>query len=52
MIVAGIAYTLEPFVRYLSPDFSAIIAPVLLVLVMGELVFMVWITFKGAKIPA
>ncbi len=52
MIVAGIGYTLEPFVRYLSPDLSAIIAPVLLVMVMGELVFMVWITFKGAKLPA
>ncbi len=51
MLVAGIGYTLEPFVRYLSPNFAEIIAPVLLAMVMGELIFMIWITIKGAKIP-
>jgi len=51
MILAGIGYTLEPFVRLLLPNFVAIIVPVLYVMVMGELIFMVWVTIKGAKIP-
>jgi hypothetical protein len=52
MIVAGIGYTLEPFVHLLAPKFAAIVIPVIYVMVMGEVVFMVWITIKGAKIPA
>jgi Domain of unknown function (DUF4386) len=51
MILAGIGYTLEPFVRFLLPNFTAIILPVLYLLVMGEIIFMGWVVLKGAKIP-
>ena len=51
MILAGIGYTLEHFVHLLLPNFEAMITPVLYIMVMGELIFMGWITIKGAKIP-
>jgi hypothetical protein len=51
MILAGIGYTLEPFVRFLLPNFTAMILPVLYLLVMGEIIFMGWVVLKGAKIP-
>ena len=51
MILAGIGYTLESFVRFLLPNFTAIILPVLYLLVMGEIIFMGWVVLKGAKIP-
>ena len=51
MLLAGIGYTLEPFVHLLLPNYSAIIVPVLYIMVMGELIFMCWITIKGEKIP-
>jgi hypothetical protein len=51
VILAGVGYTLEPFISLLLPAHAASIVPILLTLVMGELVFMVWIVVKGAKLP-
>lgn len=50
VILGGIGYTLEPFVRFLLPTYSATIVPLLYILTMGELIFMGWVVLKGAKL--
>jgi hypothetical protein len=50
VIIAGIAYTLDSFVRILSPE--AFFLPLFQILILGEVAFMLWVVFKGAKIPA
>ncbi|MHA2394976.1 MAG: DUF4386 domain-containing protein [Promethearchaeota archaeon] len=51
VMLAGLGYTLEPFISLLLPAYAATIIPILYILVMGELVFMAWIVVKGAKLP-
>jgi hypothetical protein len=52
VMIGGIGYTSEPFIRYILPETAATIVPIVLILTMGEIVFMGWITLKGAKLPA
>jgi len=52
VILGGFGYTFEPFARYLLPAYAATIVPIVLILTMGEIIFMGWVLFKGAKLPA
>jgi hypothetical protein len=51
MLVAGIGYTLDFFSHYLLPGYKAIISPIVLTMTMGEIIFMIWIILRGAKLP-
>lgn len=51
VVVAGIGYTLAAFVHFLFPEYGSVIS-FLDFLTMGEVVFMVWVLFKGAKLPS
>lgn len=51
VIVSGFSYTLDPFTRLLLPTLAATIIPILNILNMGELVFILWLLVKGAKLP-
>ena len=48
LIVVGIGYLIDYFGKFLFPNFDAAIS---LVVGWGELLFMFWLLFKGAKIP-
>jgi len=50
VMLAGLGYTLDPFTRFLLPNYEATILPILAILIMGELLFMGWVVLKGAKI--
>jgi hypothetical protein len=47
--LAGFGYLLDSFTRFLSPN--AIFLPILSILTFGEVLFMLWVLVKGAKIP-
>jgi hypothetical protein len=51
VIVSGFSYTLDPFTRLLLPTLAATIIPILTIFNMGELVFVLWLVVKGAKLP-
>ncbi len=48
LIVAGLSYLIDYFGKFLFPDFDAAISQVA---GWGELLFMLWLLLKGAKIP-
>lgn len=48
LIVAGLSYLIDHFGKFLFPEFDVAIS---LVLGWGELLFMLWLLFKGPKIP-
>ena len=50
LTIAGIGYFLGSFAHLLFPSYEAIF-PVLDFLTIGEMLFMAWVLFKGAKIP-
>jgi hypothetical protein len=50
MYSAGIAYTVMSFVKILFPEYLILIN-ILDTITMGEVVFMIWVMFKGAKLP-
>jgi hypothetical protein len=49
VIIAGFGYVLDSFTRFVFP--SAIFLPMINLLMYGEVVFMIWLIFKGAKLP-
>ena len=49
VMMGGFGYLLDSFTHFILPD--AIPQPVIILLTMGEILFMFWILFKGAKIP-
>jgi len=49
VMVAGFGYVLDSFTHFILPD--AIPLPVIILLTIGEILFMLWVLFKGAKIP-
>ena len=51
MLLAGLAYFIEPFILYLLPSYAEKFVPVVYLLTMGEVIFMGWVMFKGAKLP-
>jgi hypothetical protein len=51
VILGGIGYTVDSFIRLLLPSFESIFLQALLILTVGELIFIGWILFKGAKLP-
>ena len=51
MIMAGFGYILDFFTHFLLPDYKAIFSSIVLILTMGEIIFMFWILLKGAKLP-
>lgn len=50
MIVAGIGYTLDSFLKLLLPEFEVILS-VLEIMTFGEIIFLIWLLVKGAKLP-
>jgi hypothetical protein len=50
VIIAGFGYLLGSFTHFLLPNLEAIF-PVFELLTFGEVIFMVWVLLKGAKIP-
>ncbi len=50
MVLAGLSYLLGTFVHLLLPNFEAI-SPILEIMTFGEVIFMGWVLFKGAKLP-
>ncbi len=50
VVLAGFGYLLDSFMNILSPNLHATFLPVTNLMVMGEVVFMIWLVFKGAKI--
>jgi len=49
VIMGGFGYVLDSFTHFVLPD--AIPLPVIILLTIGEILFMLWILVKGAKIP-
>ncbi len=50
VIVAGIGYTLDSFLKLLLPEFEVILS-VLEIMTFGEIIFLIWLLIKGAKLP-
>ncbi len=50
VIVAGIGYTLDSFLKLLLPEFERILS-VLEIMTFGEIIFLIWLLIKGAKLP-
>jgi hypothetical protein len=50
LVVAGISYVLDSFTRFFSPN--ATYLPIVNLLLYGEVVFMLWVVLRGAKLPA
>ena len=48
LIIASLGYLIDSFGRFLLPNFDA---PILQFTGIGELIFALWLVFKGAKIP-
>ena len=48
VIIAGLGYIIDSFVIFLLPNYDVTIAMFTFI---GELLFMLWLLFKGAKIP-
>jgi len=51
VMLGGIGYTVDSFIRLLLPSFESIFLQALLILTVGELIFIGWLLFKGAKLP-
>jgi hypothetical protein len=51
MLIAGVGYTIDFFSHFLLPGYKAIISPIVLTMTMGEVIFMIWIILRGAKLP-
>ena len=51
LIIAGFGFLLNPITRLLLPTSQATLTPILDVLTIGEVLFIAWLLFKGAKIP-
>ena len=51
VIVGGVGYTADSFLSLLLPD-AGVIQPALEAMVFGEIVFIAWLLFRGAKLPA
>jgi len=48
LLIAGAGYLIEYFGKFLFPNFSV---PIGLVTAWGELLFMIWLLWKGGKVP-
>jgi hypothetical protein len=48
LIIAGLSYLIDYFVKLFFPNFDM---PISMVLGWGELIFMFWLLFRGGKIP-
>jgi hypothetical protein len=51
VIIAGFGFLLSPFTHLLLPNYQTTLAPLLEALTIGEILFIIWLVFKGAKIP-
>jgi hypothetical protein len=54
LIIAGFGYVLDFFTHLIYTNYAnyeAIFLPVVILLTIGEILFMIWIILKGAKIP-
>jgi hypothetical protein len=51
MIVAGFGYLLGSFAHLLLPNDEAIFFQVFDLMTFGEILFMLWVVFRGAKLP-
>ncbi len=50
VIIGGIGYTLGSFMKLLMPNFGLFIS-LLEIMTFGEIIFLVWLSIKGAKFP-
>ncbi|MBE9509820.1 MAG: DUF4386 domain-containing protein [Bacteroidetes bacterium] len=48
LVVAGLGYLIDNFVKFLLPNYDLAISMITFI---GELLFMLWLLIKGAKIP-
>lgn len=51
LIIAGFGFLLNPFTHLLLPGYQATLIPILDILTIGEILFIIWLVFRGAKIP-
>lgn len=54
VMIGGFAYLLDAFTHLVLPNYAnyeAILGPAVILLTMGEILFMGWILLKGAKLP-
>jgi uncharacterized protein DUF4386 len=51
MIIAGFGYFIGSFINLLFPDSKTVIS-IFEIMTMGEIIFMLWVMVKGAKLPA
>jgi len=51
VIIAGFGFLLNPFTNFLLPNYQATLIPILDTLKIGEILFIIWLVFRGAKIP-
>ena len=54
VIMGGFGYVLDSFTHFILPNYAnyqAIFVPVVTLLAIGEILFMLWVLVKGAKIP-
>lgn len=51
VIIAGFGFLLSPLTHFLLPNYQTALAPILDTLTIGEILFIAWLVFKGAKIP-
>jgi hypothetical protein len=50
MVLSGFGYLLSSFTHFLLPNY-AVLFSIFELMAYGEVLFMVWVFFKGAKIP-
>ena len=54
VMIAGFGYVFDFLTHIILPNYAnykALFLPVVTILTMGEVLFMIWVLFKGAKIP-
>ena len=54
VMLGGFGYLLDSFTQFLLPNYAnyeSIFFPVVIILSFGEILFMLWVVLKGAKIP-
>jgi len=54
VMIGCFGYVLDSFTHFLLPnyaDYEAILLPVVMLMTLGEILFALWVLFKGAKIP-
>ena len=51
VVIAGFGFLLDPFAHFLLPNYQETLSSILNILTIGEILFILWLVIRGAKIP-